>query len=59
MENQPPAVSIVQYEVRNLETSKVAEIAETEVDRLRDELRLSSDRETGVCAQAPKALKEA
>ena len=47
----------------HLETSlakaqEVAEIAETEVGRLRDELRQSFDRDTSVRAQARKALKD-
>ena len=54
----------MQDELRNLETAlaktqKVAETAETEVGRLLDELRQSSNRETSVRAQARKALKEA
>ena len=36
----------------------MVEIAETEVGTLRDGLRQSFDRETGVRAQARKALKE-
>ena len=62
--NQQLTASNTQDELRNLETAlaktqKVAETAETEVGRLRDELRQSSNRETSVRAQARKALKEA
>ena len=54
----------MQDELRNLETvlaktQQVAETIETEVGRLRDELRQSSDRETSVRVQARKALKDA
>ena len=62
---QPPQVtSTPSEELRNLEaalakTQKAAETTETEIGRLRDELRQSSDRETNVRAQARKAVKEA
>ena len=51
----------MQNELRNLEIAlaKTQKATETEVGRLRDELRQCSDRETSVRAQARKALKEA
>ena len=60
---QPPQVtSTPPEELRKLEatlakTQKAAETAETEIGRLRDELRQSSDRETNVRAQARKVVK--
>ena len=62
--NQPQAASTPPEELRKLETAlaktqKAAETAETEIGRLRDELRQSSDRETNVRAQARKAVKDA
>ena len=57
MENQPQAASIALDKVHHLKTSfakaqKVVEIAESKVVWHRDELRQSSDRQTGVRAQA-------
>ena len=62
--NQQQAASITQEELRNLETAlakmhKAAETAETEIGRLRDELRQSSDWKTNVPTQARKAVKDA
>ena len=58
MASKPPE------EFRKLEsalakTQKETEAAETEIGRLWDELRQSSERETNVRAQARKAVKEA
>ena len=61
---QPPQVaSKPPEELRKLEaalakTQKAAETTETEIGRLWDELRQSSDRETNVRAQAHKAFKD-
>ena len=60
----PQVATTPPEELRKLEaalakTQKAAETAETEIGRLRDELRQSSDRETNVRAQARKAVKEA
>ena len=57
----PQVTSTPPEELRKLEAAlaKTQKAAETEIGRLRDELRQSSDRETNVRAQARKAVKEA
>ena len=64
IETRPPAATTPYDEARHLETAlakaqKAGEITETEVGRLCNDVRQSSDRETSVRAQAQKALKEA
>ena len=56
--NKQPTASVTQDELCNLETAlpNTQKAAETEVGRLRDELRQFSDQETSIRAQSRNAL---
>ena len=54
-----PPEELRKLEVTLAKTQKAAKTAETEIGRLRDELRQSSDPEINVRAQARKAVKDA
>ena len=63
VDSHPTVATPLHEEIHHLraslaKTQTTADIAETEIRRLRDELRQSSNREAGMRVQARKSLKE-